>query len=370
MKPGSKLFFLSLALASFSGCQKPTERQSFTVEHALDSLFHSVPDFSGVALVAHDGKAIYHKGVGYLDFEAKTPIDTNAIFELASVSKQFTAAVVLMLQEQGKLSVEDPIEKFIPGLPYPGITVRHLLTHTSGLPDYQAIMDQYWDKTKVAANEDNIEYLKKYSPEKRFVPGEKYEYSNTGYMLLATVAEKASGQDFIAFCREQIFTPLQMNSTDIRTRDEKISLPKMAWGHLWVEEKQRFVRADSFPAFNYTIWLGNRKGPGRISSTAKDLLRWDKALREHSLLKEETLAAAFSSTRLNDGTLSPYGFGWQIEQDTLMGKVVRHSGDNPGYKTHIIRYVDKNKTVILLCNNAHKKFDEILRAIEVAVREG
>lgn len=368
MKHFSKLFFLWAAFTPFFGCQKPVQQSDGALEATLDSLFRTVPDFSGVVLVASKGKPVYHKGFGYRDFEVRSPMDTSAIFELASVSKQFTAATILMLHEQGKLAVDDALEKFIPGLPYPGITIRHLLTHTSGLPDYQAIMDQYWDKSKVAGNEDNIEYLKKYHPEKRFAPGEKYEYSNTGYMLLASVTEKAGGQDFIAFCREQIFEPLSMSSTDIRTREEKIALPKMAWGHLWVEEKKRFVRADSFPAFNYAIWLGNRKGPGRISSTTRDLLTWDQALYSNQLLKKETMAEAFSSARLNDGSVSNYGFGWMIEEDTSVGKVVRHSGDNPGYKTHLIRYLDENKTVILLCNNAHEKFNEILQAIEGVVR--
>jgi CubicO group peptidase (beta-lactamase class C family) len=271
---------------------------------------------------------------------------------------------VMMMEEEGNLAYDDLVEKFIPGLPYPGITIRHLLNHTSGLPDYQSVMDQHWDKTKVAGNDDNIQYLIKFHPEKLFEPGTKYEYSNTGYMLLASIVEKASGKDFIQFSRERIFTPLQMNSTDIRTRDEKIALPNMAWGHLYVEERQKYIRADSFPAFNYAIWLGNRKGPGRISSTTSDLLKWDQALYTERLVKAATLQEAFTPATLTNGTLSNYGFGWEIQLDSTLGKVVRHSGDNPGYKTHIVRYLDKNKTIILLCNNAHKQFDELLTGIE------
>jgi CubicO group peptidase (beta-lactamase class C family) len=291
-------------------------------------------------------------------------MDTTSIFELASVSKQFTAMTIMMLKEEGKLNYDDPIEKYIPGLPYPGITIRHLLNHTSGLPDYQGIMDQYWDKSKVAGNKENIEYLIKYKPAALFLPGEKYEYSNTGYMLLGSVTEKTSGQDFIAFCRARIFVPLQMTSTDIRTREEKTSLPNMSWGHIWMKEKLRYVRADSFPAFNYAIWLGNRKGPGRVSSTSSDLLKWDQALYAETLVKKETLAEAFAPATLTNGLPSNYGFGWQLQPNTPFGRVVEHSGDNPGYKTHIIRYIDKNKTIVLLSNNAHVKFNDILNSMD------
>jgi CubicO group peptidase (beta-lactamase class C family) len=330
----------------------------------LDSLFASVTDFSGVVLVADHGKPIYHKAFGFRNFDTREPLDTASIFELASVSKQFTSMVIMILKKEGKLDYDDPLEKYIPGLPYPGVTIRHLLTHTSGLPDYQAVMDQYWDKTKVAGNEECIEYLMRYKPERRFGPGEKYEYSNTGYLLLASVAEKASGIGFIPFVRTRIFVPLEMTSTDLRTQAEKAQLRNMAWGHLWVNERNAYVRADSMIQFDYGIWLGNRKGPGRISSTSTDLLKWDQALYQSRLVSDSTLADAFQPMTLNSDSLSNYGFGWSLESHPNLGRVVRHSGSNPGYSTHIIRYIDANRTIILLCNNAHPRFKEILEGIE------
>lgn len=354
---------LPLLVLTFS-CHQKKNAPAGQLVVKLDSVFGAVPDFSGVVLVAQEGRPVYHKAFGFRNFETRQPLDTTSVFELASVSKQFTAMAIMMLEEEGKLDYDDALEKYIPGLPYSGVRIRHLLNHTSGLPDYQAVMDQHWDKTKVAGNDDNIEYLKRYKPPKRFEPGEKYEYSNTGYMLLASIAEKASGQDFIAFCRERIFTPLAMGSTDIRTIAAKQALPHMAWGHLYVAEKQRYVRADSFPAFNYAIWLGNRKGPGRISATASDLLRWDQALYTQKLVKKETLAQAFRAATLNDGSSSAYGFGWMIGENAGKGAVVMHTGDNPGYKTRIVRYLDQNRTVILLCNNAHPAYEKIARAVE------
>lgn len=360
------LFILALLLTFSARAQT---NSSISLNNELTSLFAGIPDFSGAVLIADKGKPIYQKAFGYKNFETKDPITTSSIFELASVSKQFTAMTILMLKQQGKLAYDDLIEKYIPGLPYPGITIRHLLNHTSGLPDYQDVMDKHWDKSKVATNADNITYLIQYHPAKLAEPGEKYQYSNTGYMLLASITEKASGQDFIEFCRTRIFKPVGMTHTDIRTRADKIKLPDMAWGYMYVPDKKRYVRADSFPEFNYAIWLGNRKGPGRISSTVGDLLKWDRALYTNQLVSQQTLKDAFVPAKLNDGSLTQYGFGWEVKQSDKLGKVVWHDGDNPGYKTQIMRYIDADKTIIVLCNNAHEKLPVILKTIEALVEK-
>lgn len=340
---------------------------TFSQQVRFDSLFRAQRDFSGVVLIAEKGKPVYQKAFGHRDFADQIPLQTSDIFELASVSKQFTAMIIMMLKEKGKLNYDDSVSKYL-DIRYKGITIRNLLTHTSGLPDYQDIMDKYWDKSKVAGNPDCIEYLNKYAPPKHFEPGGKYEYSNTGYMLLASIAEKASGKDFIELCRKWIFRKVKMKSTDIRTLEEKRTTKNFAIGHIYVEERNKWVPADSFPSSNYTIWLGNRKGPGRISSTAADLLKWDDALYTNKLVKQSTLRDAFSPMKLNDGTISNYGFGWELRNDPSFGKIVQHNGDNPGYKTQIIRYIDKKKTIILLNNNASKDFGLILIQLEEIIK--
>ena len=342
-------------------------------QNKFDGLFQLQKDsiaagFSGVALIAENGTPVYHKVFGYREFEHQVSLQTNDIFELASVSKQFTAMIIMMLKEKRMLKYDDSVSNYLE-IPYKGITIRNLLTHTSGLPDYQDIMDRYWDKSKVAGNADCIEYLNKYAPPKRFEPGEKYEYSNTGYLLLASIAEKASGRDFIELCQKWIFKKLKMKSTDIRTLAEKKATKHFAIGHIYVEERNKWVRADSFPSSNYTIWLGNRKGPGRISSTAADLLKWEQALYTEKLIKQSALEEAFTPMKLNDGSLSNYGFGWSLRNDSALGKIVSHNGDNPGYKTEIIRYIDKKKTLIVLNNNAHQNFSAIVKQLEAALRE-
>lgn len=358
-KPFFLFCLLALCFCSVKAQQKPTVFFDSLLQH------HAAQNFSGVLLVAENGKVIYHNAVGYGSFADKKQLKKTDVFELASVSKQFTAMIIMMLKEKGKLTYDDLLEKYI-DLPYKGISIRNLLTHTSGLPDYQDVMEKYWDKQKVAGNEDCIEYLKKYAPAKRFEPGTKYEYSNTGYLLLASIAEKISGKDFIELSNSWIFSKLKMKNTAIRTLAEKAITKNFAIGHYYIKSREQYVRADSFPSSDYTIWLGNRKGPGRISSTAGDLLKWDKALYTNKLVKQSTLMEAFKPMILNDGTVSNYGFGWKIADDPVLGKVVSHSGDNPGYQTRIIRYIDHNKTVILLNNNPYPAFSDFYDIIDAA----
>lgn len=321
--------------------------------------------FSGVVLVAEDGKILFEKATGYRNFEDQTPLKSDDIFELASLSKQFTAMLIMMCKEKGLLDFDDPVDRYL-NIPYTGTTIRHLLTHTSGLPDYQAIMDEHWDKSKVAGNLDILNYLRTYAPPILFAPGEKYEYSNTGYVLLGSIVEKATGKDFVQVSREWIFKPLEMKNTDIRSLEEKAKVKNFAAGHL-KDEKENYINANKFHSSDYTVWLGNRKGPGRVSSNAEDLLKWDQALYSAQLISQETMEEAFTPFRLNDETRSYYGFGWELEPKSPFGKMVSHTGSNPGYRTIIVRYIEENKTIIILNNNAHKDMIKLVEAASLSL---
>ena len=311
--------------------------------------------FSGVVLIAEKGKIKYEKANGYIEYVNQTPLESSTLFELASVSKQFTAMTIMMLHEKGLLQYDELIEKYI-DIPYKNITIRQLLTHTSGLPDYQAIMDEHWDKSKVANNTDIIAYLNKYAPPSLFEPGSQYLYSNTGFVILASITEKISDRDFIEFCTTEIFKKLKMKSTGIRTLEEKAAIANFALGHVFVPERNAYIRTDSFPSSNYTIWLGNRKGPGRISSTVEDLLKWDQALYTNQLIQPSALAEAFKPMKLSNGKISNYGFGWELRPQE---NIVWHNVDNPGYKTIIIRFLENRATLIILCNNATDEFENL-----------
>lgn len=353
-----KVWVVGLFMFSVSVFQ-PAFAQAGMLRRTFDSV--SAAGFSGVILYAEQGKPVLYKASGFRSFETKNRLRTSDIFELASVSKQFTAMIIMMLQEKGLIGFDDSVSAYLQ-IPYRGITIRHLLTHTSGLPDYQAIMDAHWDKSKVAGNDDILTYLNRYAPPRLFYPGTQYAYSNTGYVLLASIAEKASGIDFLDLCRQWIFAPLGMRDTDIRSLSQKAGERRFAQGHL-KDSTGQYVHAGRFRSADYTIWLGNRKGPGRISSTARDLLRWDAALYTNRLVSAATLKEAFSPMQLQDGTLSYYGFGWDLRTDGKGKLVVSHNGDNPGYKTIIIRFVQENKTLIILNNNAHSGIKALIAAV-------
>lgn len=359
---GPLLLLAVIMLACGTTGRRGTSTDPFAAQ--MDSLMTQHSRFSGVVLLATQGTPRYFKAFGFRNYDQQIPMDTSDLFELASVSKQFTAMTTMMLHEKHHLGYDEPMANYLPELPYPGITIRQLLNHTSGLPDYQAVMDEHWDKSKVAGNNDIIEYLIQYHPPSLFSPGEAYKYSNTGYVMLGSITEKISGEDFVRFCQQRIFDPLKMSSTAIRSNQEKEQLSNLAYGYIYVPEKNRYVRADSFPSSNYTIWLGARKGPGRVSSTARDLLRWDQALYGDALVSQTTLQDAFMPAVLKNDSLSYYGFGWNIEDGSPLGKVVWHDGDNPGYKTLIVRYLDHQATLILLSNNAYDQLEGIRHAVD------
>jgi CubicO group peptidase (beta-lactamase class C family) len=359
MKP---LILIWLTVLSYTAnCEDIPDRIARIFQQA-----HIKHHFSGVLLVAQKGKPIYYGAKGFRDIRTGAPLQKTDIFELASVSKQFTAMIIMMLKDQGKLKFDDHADKYI-NIKYHNITIRQLMNHTSGLPDYQEIMDKYWDKSKVAGNEESIAYLNKYGGSIHFQPGSDYEYSNTGYLLLASIAEKVSGKDFVELCRNWIFIPLQMKDTDIRTNEQKKNTANFAMGHVYVKELHHYARADSFPSSDYTIWLGNRKGPGRISSTAEDLLKWDRALYTNKLVSQKTLNEALTTSTLTDGLPCDYGFGWMIDQNPKLGKVVYHSGDNPGYHTYFVRFVDRDYTIVLLNNNDSEEMINIIGSITEAL---
>jgi len=360
-----KLFLLLLFCCYATIFSQSNYAQVSAVESAFEVA--ESKGFSGVLLLAVDGEVVFEKAAGYRSYEQKIPLVPTDVFEMASVSKQFTAMMVMMCAEKGLLDYNDYADKYL-DIPYKGISIRQLLSHTNGLPDYQAVMDKHWDKSKVAGNEDILEYLRKYHPPMLAKPNEKYEYSNTAYVFLASIVEKVTGRDFIELSGEWIFKPLGLKNTAIRTLEEKAMVSNFAAGHL-KDKKGDYVNANKFHDSDYTVWLGNRKGPGRISSTAQDLLLWDQALYNGTLVSEKTLKLAFSPMSLNDCTVSPYGFGWDLGKDELLGKIVSHTGDNPGYKTLIMRFIDQRKTLILLNNNYHDANDQLIESAVDALRK-
>ncbi len=320
----------------------------------VDSLVASLVQGNGPGLavmVIEDGKIVHSKGYGLARLDTKEPVGQNTAFDLGSTSKQFTAMAIMLLVGEGKLSYDDPLSKFFPEFPSyaKNITVRHLLNHTSGLRD---VINPRWFRKDYEPTSRELLKMLVSEQSAQFKSGERFEYNNSGYVLLSLIVEKASGQSFARFMREKIFKPLGMNSTAIFD-ETKPKIQHMATSY--------FLEGGSFRPFVTTsdVFLYGAKG---VFSTTEDLYKWDQALETGKLVKPPALKEAFTSARLNNGTNTQYGFGWYIVEDNGL-RVVEHAGGYLGYRAAIRRYPDERATIIVLSNNATVEAAPLARKI-------
>jgi CubicO group peptidase (beta-lactamase class C family) len=335
-----------------------TRAQGQTV-HKLDSLFETLDKqhlINGSVLIAEKGKPIYQKAFGYANFETKRLNNDNTVFELASVSKQFTAMAIMQLHQKHLLSYDDDIVKYFPQLPYKGITINNLLHHTSGLSDHLQWGVGMIDVTRVNNNADVLAALIKHAPAIYFKPGETFSYSNTNYTLLALIVEQVSGMSFAKYLDTHIFKPLGMNHTQVYGQyaaDKKIK--NYAVGYDYDDHQGKYVVNTSMPANYYEYFMDGVAGPYGICSSTGDMLKWDQALYTEKLVNKEEQALAYVPSTLTNGKLAmlsnwPYGFGWLLLPGENGSRTYLHSGGYPGYMSMIIRHPNENKTIILLTN--------------------
>ncbi len=315
----------------------------------------------GISLaVVRDGRIVKAKGYGLANIEANSAATPKTVYEIGSMTKQFTAAAAMMLVEEGKVSLDDKITKYFPDAPewWNQITVRHLLSHTSGIQNHVAVPG-YLDIFKTSITSKNFpsrdELLKEfYKLPSEFQPGETWAYDNTGYYLLGIIVEKASGKDFWQFLDERIFKPLGMNAT--RNTDTRPIVPNRASGYEWVNNKFE-NRPVLLPFVGFSA--------GSILSTVEDMAKWDAALYTEKLLKKSTLEQMWTPAKTNDGALASfdYGFGWFI--DNYHGhRLVQHTGGTPGFSSAIYRFTDDKLTIIILSNHSDRLLDHL--AIDIA----
>lgn len=363
MKKKSVIVSLLFLITSLAFSQNKVER--------LDSLFtelYKAKSFNGNVLIAENGNIIYQESFGLSDENSGKELNENSIFNLASLTKQFTAMAIVLLNKNGKLSYEDNITKYIPELDfYKGITIKSLLTHQSGLPDYMDVMDKEWNKNKIATNQDVIEIFQKIKPEILSKPNEKWHYSNTGYVLLASIIERVSNEKYSDFLQKNIFEPLNMSQTKVFFRyRENIDLPELTKSYV-TDSLNRKVEPKNLKDYDYVTYLDGVYGQGRVYSTTSDLLKWDRALYSDLLISNKDRELIFKSYKTADERDTYYGFGWDIDNNKLYGKIVSHTGSWDGYITSIERHIDKDKTIILLQNNSDSKSyipkDEIRRIL-------
>jgi CubicO group peptidase (beta-lactamase class C family) len=292
-------------------------------------------DVPGAAvLVLRDGRPVVRASYGLADLETGTPATPETNYRLASMTKQFTAASILLLAEDARLTLDDRAHTWLPSLPKAAetVTIRHLLTHTSGLIDYEDVIPESF-----AGQVHDADVLRLLETQDRtyFRPGTGYRYSNSGYALLALIVQRASGKTFAKLLRERIFQPLAMDYT-VAHQEGISTVNNRAFGY--TQEDGRWNRTDQDPT---SAVLGD----GGIYSSIDDLAKWDAALYDGSLLQPSSLRAAFTPATRTDDPETEYGYGWRITGETLW-----HSGESVGFRNVIVRYPKRHMTVVVLTN--------------------
>lgn len=301
--------------------------------------------FNGSILVADSGKVIYKKSFGQADFRTYETMDSKTTFYIASLTKSFTAMAILILQERALLNIDDPIVNYLPELSSfaSTVTIRQLLTHTSGIPDYFRFSRQRIG----LKNSDIIALLKTYN-KVDFLPGEEYSYSNSAYVILSEIIQKISQQSYQSFLKENIFDPLGMKGSFVYDTDYSPIIN----------------RAVGFNKFRHLDdYINLTTGDVGVFSTLDDLYLWDQALYSHKLISESTFEESIQATRLRTGKIANYGFGWAIQYDGISKSLI-HTGRIAGYRTQFNRYLDTKSTLILLTNNGEAYSSQIATALD------
>jgi D-alanyl-D-alanine carboxypeptidase len=310
----------------------------------------------GISLsIVRDGHIIKEQGYGLANIESKSAATPQTVYEIGSMTKQFTASAVMMLVEEGKISLDDKITKYFPDAPvaWNRVSVRHLLNHTSGIQNHVAVPG-YLDIFKTSITSKTFpslnELLKEfYKLPMEFQPDDSWAYDNTGYYLLGIIVEKAGGESYWKFVDERIFKPLGMKAT--RSTDPRPIVPNRASGYEWVQGafENRPVLAP-FIAFS----------AGSILSNVEDMAKWDAALYSEKLLKTSSLERMWSPAKSREGATLPfsYGFGWFIE-NYHGHRLIHHSGGTPGFSSVIHRFADDKLTIIILSNHADRILDQL-----------
>ena len=365
------LVILTAALsATFLSGARPAGQADDLMNRQIDAIFSRLvaPNSPGFSVFVRRGRqTVFARGYGVREFGKNAKIDPQTNFRLASCSKQFTAMAVMLLVHDGKLRYEETLPEIFPDFPEYGksVTIRNLLNHTSGLPDYETLMDEQERKTgkhwsdKKQIQDSEVFALLKQANTAEFAPGTKWAYSNSGYVLLGLVVAKVSGQSFGDFLEKRIFAPLKMNQT-LAFEKGKNQITKRAYGHSsinseWTETDQSSTSA--------TL------GDGGIYSSVEDLAKWDAALTRHALLSEAEMQPALTAVNIagasqivlpddatdamkRNSTVS-YGFGWFL--DPYQGhRRMWHYGDTVGFHSYVVRFPDDDVTIIVLCNRTDR----------------
>lgn len=310
--------------------------------------------FNGNILYAKKGEVVYEACIGFGDLTRnEEPLTVNSAFQLASVSKMFAATAIMILKEEGKLHYDDPVVNYIFGFHYKDITIRHLLTHRSGLPRYMSLADQHWDQSKSISNRDVVDLMIRYHPDPYFKAGNGFHYCNTNYALLACIVEAASKLGFDRFVKSRIFDPAGMQDAFVYNHNGMDEIPlKIPAGVTGHEVQRRGFRQIGD---NYLNGVMGDKG---VYASITDLYRFDSALRAGIIVSSEEQEEAYSPGSPARKGKDNYGFGWRLRHD--MDSTVYHFGWWKGFRSYFIRDLAHDRTLIVLCNNTRGISSSIL----------
>ena len=332
------------------------------VSEKLDSVFRRFNkryDFHGSVIVAKKGKVVFKNQYGYADFKKKTRIDDHSVFQLASVSKQFTATAIMILKEKGQLDLDDKVTRFYPDFPYTEVRIRHLMNHTSGLPKYFWLAEHKWEKDYPPSNAEMMDMLATHDVQRFFSPGANFDYSNTGYMVLASVIEKVSGKSFGDFLNDEIFKPLHMDHSFVyRYETDKVRENQLTGYRLY---KRRWHAKISGTVNDAVV------GDKNVYSTTEDMLKWVQGLNSGKIISLNSLEEMYSRGETKYNRKVPYGFGFRIKEDTE--KVIYHNGKWNGFSTSLMQYPEEDLVVITLEHSNYTSMKNLNKIVKNIVNE-
>jgi CubicO group peptidase (beta-lactamase class C family) len=352
------LFIIILIVLTFANCASEKEKtvnnhfvyneiyvENNPISSHIDSFFSKrfkLGAFSGAVLFSAHDTIFYKKAYGFANRKTKDSLTVNSRFQLASVSKTFTAFGIMLLEKEGRLSFQDSVRKFFPDFPYENITIHQLLVHRSGLPNYMYAADEYWkdNENRTIDNCDVLDILIGNEPTRYNHPGKRYNYNNTNYAILASIIEKASGMKYQEFMKEKLFDPIGMINTTIYDKNEsEINNEKVIGYTNWRR------RADN-------TYLNGVVGDKGIYSTVEDMNKFSRAIFENYFFTDSEMEIAYQlgNSELYDN--DNYGYGWRINMLPDSSKIVYHSGWWKGFRSYFIRSLKDEKTIIVLSNNS------------------
>ena len=312
--------------------------------------------FNGAVLFAKNGKIIHSGAYGYANWRKKEPLMDTSVFQLASVTKPLTAIGILLLLQEGEIKLGDNVDKYISDFPYPNITIKDLLTHRGGLTNYMYFTDKHWPDWDIPiSNDEVVSLLKIHQPKVYYPPNKRYNYSNTGYVLLAHIIENVTQMSYSRYMKKKVFEPLGMSKSKVK---------RYSLGDYKLEKVVGHKK--NFRPYNPS-YLDGAVGDKGIYSTVGDLFKLDQALYGDSFITKQWKEKAFSAQHRDLKKEDNYGLGWRLNEGDSDNKIVYHRGWWKGFRTYFIRAIDKNYTIILLNNTTYGRFlknDELLALFE------